>query len=70
MANGFFSYSKENKTSGGGAFAFYIILDDDYKAKAKEFLQFIHAKLGVHIFVISDCKGDEDREFIKNNSDN
>lgn len=70
VGNGFFSYSKENTTNGGGAFAFYIILEDEYKVKSMEFLQFIHAKLGVHIFVISDCKTEADREFIVKNSDN
>jgi hypothetical protein len=54
VANGFFSYSKEHKDKGG-AYAFHFILDDEFKQKNLEFLEYINTKLGVNAFVISDC---------------
>ena len=54
VANGFFSYSKQHKELGG-AYAFHIILDDEFKARNLEFLEYINTKLGVNAFVISDC---------------
>ena len=68
VANGFFSYCKQVKEKGG-AYAFQIILDDEYKEKALQFLQFMHSKLGVHTFVLSDCQKKEDRDIIEACSD-
>lgn len=64
MANGFFSYAKQAKEAGKGAYAFFIILDDEFKEKAMESLKFMHDKLGVHLIVLSDCSKAEDRDLI------
>jgi len=58
VSNGFFSYSKQRKEQGEGAYAFHIILEDEFKAKNLEFLEFINTKLGVNAFVISDCQNE------------
>ena len=55
VSNGFFSYSKQRKEQGSGAYAFHIILEDEFKEKNLEFLEYINTKLGVNAFVISDC---------------
>lgn len=67
VANGFFSYSKERKEKGG-AYAFHIILEDEFKERNLEFLQYIDSKLGVNAFVISDCQEPEDRAIIEAHS--
>ena len=68
MANGFFSYSKQRKEQGSGSYAFHLILDDEFKSKNLEFLEFIDTKLGVNAFVISDCTSEEDRKIIEKHS--
>lgn len=68
VANGFFSYSKERKEKGSGAYAFHLILDDEFKTQNLEFLEFIDTKLGVNAFVISDCQNEEDRKIIEKHS--
>ena len=58
VSNGFFSYSKQRREQGEGAYAFHIILEDEFKQKNLEFLEFINTKLGVNAFVISDCQNE------------
>lgn len=67
VANGFFSYSKQHRETGGAS-AFHIILDDEFKQRNLEFLEFINTKLGVNALVISDCEDPSDRTIIEQHS--
>ena len=65
VSNGFFSFAKQNK----GTFAFFVIVDDEYKSKAFDYLKFMHDKLGVRLFVISDIRDPNERDFLQQYSE-
>ena len=50
VSNGFFSFSKQNP----GTYAFFIVLDDEYKEKSFTYLKYLRTKLKANLIVLSD----------------